>query len=192
MNIKIFFALGWLCFSVGLIGCHSPGVPENTSISKKEAIDSHSSASGLETVRWLDLSTEVALDTTYQFLKNSQPYFISILANNHPRVRPIDTMTRYDDKIWFHIGQEKNTFKQLKKSPHIEIIAYNMSRNWIRITGEAVFSECKSLHEEAIRQNPILKGLYDERNGSTFTSFYIKDAKVEISSKPDGVIAFKL
>lgn len=153
--------------------------------------DGHTGATGLYITRQT-FTKEKACDTTFHFLKQSPPYFIATVEGGKPRLRPTDTVTLYDGKIWFHVGKQKGSYAQLQQNAQVEIVAYNASRDWIRISGKALFSDRPEIHDAALQANPVLKKLYNTDTGVDFASFHIGQAQVEIESKTKGNCSFSL
>lgn len=188
MSRPIFIAIMLLCASIS--GC---GQAEKTQSPANPPVqtDDTTGATGL-VIRQKNFTQEEASDTTFHFLKQSPPYFIATLENGNPRLRPTDTVTLFGGRIWFHIGKQKGSYTQLQQHPQVEIVAYNVSREWIRISGKAVFSDSPEVHEAALQANPVLKKLYNADTGADFASFHIREAQVEIESKTKGNCRFRM
>ncbi|MGC2873630.1 pyridoxamine 5'-phosphate oxidase family protein [Ihubacter sp. rT4E-8] len=92
------------------------------------------------------------------FLQEARPFFVATVDDDKPRVRPQGFVMEYDGKICFCTGSEKQTSKELKANPNLEIAAGKGSE-LIRIRGKAMFLDDESALKAAIDIMPALEGM---------------------------------
>ncbi|MDR0937347.1 MAG: pyridoxamine 5'-phosphate oxidase family protein [Oscillospiraceae bacterium] len=124
------------------------------------------------------------MDKVYEYLKKAGTFFYATAeTNGQPRVRPFGFFMKYEDKLYFGMGQQKPSFAQTRANPKFEICAYIPAEmSWVRIEGTAVFDDRAVVTEAAFTDSPQLKGLYNEQTGNVLGHFYIKDATATFSS----------
>ncbi|NMA37987.1 MAG: hypothetical protein GX942_06735 [Papillibacter sp.] len=115
------------------------------------------------------------------FLKNCGTFFYASCDGNKPRVRPFGFFMVFEDKLYFGMGKQKESFKQTVENSNFEICALNKENAWIRIRGTAVLDDSKKALDKAFETNPFLKNLYNEQTGNALGLFYIKDGYAEIA-----------
>lgn len=116
----------------------------------------------------------------YEFLKNSQIYFLATVEDDQPRVRPFGTVDLFEDKLYIQTGLSKEVAKQMLANPKIEISTMYQDR-WIRITAQAVLDDRVEAQEHMLASHPSLQNMYKPGDGNTAV-FYLKDAVADICS----------
>lgn len=126
----------------------------------------------------------------YEFLKNSQVYYLATMDGDQPRVRPFGTIDMFEDKLYIQTGLIKDVAKQMLKNPKVEISAMFEGR-WIRIAAEAVLDENIAAQEHMLAAYPNLQAMYKPGDGNTAV-FYLKNAAATICSftEPAKIINF--
>ena len=120
------------------------------------------------------------MQKVYEFLKQSETYYLATIDGNKPRVRPFGTINIFENKLYIQTGKIKNVYKQIKANPNIEICAMFKDK-WIRIEAAAVEDVRIEASESMLAAYPSLQGRYKPDDGNC-TVFYLKDATAAIYS----------
>ena len=75
----------------------------------------------------------------YDYLKECNGFFFASCDGDKPRVRPFGFMMIFEDKLYFGMGTHKESYKQVKANPNVEICAMNPDGSFIRVKGVANF-----------------------------------------------------
>ncbi len=121
------------------------------------------------------------MEEILQFLRENSPFYFTSVDGDKPRVRPLGFFMEYNGKLYFGIGKEKASYKQLIANPNVEVCTCNNQRQWIRIRGTAVFDDSAETLAKAYETKPNLKNTYNEKSGLIFGIFYLKDGEAEIA-----------
>ena len=68
----------------------------------------------------------------YDYLKECNGFFFASCDGDKPRVRPFGFMMIFEDKLYFGMGTHKESYKQVKANPNVEICAMNPDGSFIR------------------------------------------------------------
>jgi uncharacterized pyridoxamine 5'-phosphate oxidase family protein len=120
------------------------------------------------------------------------PYYVATVENGEPRVRPFGLVLEYQGRLYFGVGDQKASYRQLEEKPSLEISATDADKNWLRVRGEAVFDEDEELLKEIFRLKPHLEAQYTQENGPRLKPFYIKNAVAEVASLSGDFESFQL
>ena len=63
----------------------------------------------------------------------------------------------YEDKLYFGIGKQKQSYQQILANPYIELSPASAKGEWIRISGKVKIDERKEAQEKAFETLPMLK-----------------------------------
>lgn len=71
-------------------------------------------------------------------------YLATIGLDGKPKVRPVQYMVVYDDKLWFCTNSHKDMFKELSANPYVDLCGSRLMENeidtaWIRMSAKVVF-----------------------------------------------------
>lgn len=128
------------------------------------------------------------MNEVIEFLnENPVQYLATVDLDGKPRVRPFQFMLEEEGKLYFCTNNQKNVYKQLKKSPYVEITTSSPTFAWIRLRGKAVFSDDIKIKKAIIESNELVKSQYQTANNPIFKIFYLDEAKAVItdfSGKP--------
>ena len=102
------------------------------------------------------------------------PYFVATVENGLPKVRPFGLVLEYEGRLYFGVGNQKASYRQLLEQPALEISAVDTDRNWLRIRGKAVFDDDPVLLEKVFTKMPHLRAQYSDENGPRLKPFYIE------------------
>lgn len=110
------------------------------------------------------------------------PYFVATVENGQPRVRPFGLVLEYHGRLYFGVGDQKASYRQLHENPALEISAVGADKRWLRIRGQAVFDDDPELLEAVYQTLPHLRAAYSQEGGPRLRPFYIRDGIAEIAS----------
>jgi len=133
-----------------------------------------------------------AVNKVADFLEKSGPYFFATADKDQPRVRPIGIFLKHNNRIYFHIGKQKDSYRQILVNPNVELVSISKEKDggWIRITGRAVPDNSEELDKAVFEKSPGLQKIYNAETGFSLGHFYIQNGTAEISVG-DGVIRFE-
>lgn len=114
-------------------------------------------------------------------LENPVQYFATIGLDGKPKVRPFQFMMEEDGKLFFCTNNQKDVYAQIKKFPFVEVSVASPSLAWIRLSGEAVFSQEMEVKKKIIDNNDLVKSLYQTPDNPIFEIFYLARAKAIIA-----------
>lgn len=120
------------------------------------------------------------------------PYFVATVENGLPRVRPFGLVLEYNGRLYFGVGDQKASYRQLQEQPALEISAIDADRNWLRVRGEAVFDDDPAVLEAAFAKLPHLRAQYSQESGPRLKPFYIKEGVAEIASLAGDFESFQI
>ena len=134
-----------------------------------------------------------AVNKVANFLVKSGPFFFASTDKDQPRVRPIGIFLKHNNRIYFHVGKQKDSYRQILVNPNVEIVSISKEKDggWIRITGRAVPDNDPELDKAVFENTPSLKSMYNEETGFSLGHFYIQNGTAEISGADGTVVRFE-
>lgn len=117
----------------------------------------------------------------YNYLKECNGFFFASCDGDKPRVRPFGFMMIFEDKLYFGMGTHKESYKQVKANPNVEICAMNPDGSFIRVKGVANFDMRPEVQAHMFEVSPSLRKIYNEESGLTQAAFYLTDIVAETS-----------
>ena len=117
----------------------------------------------------------------YDYLKECNGFFFASCDGDKPRVRPFGFMMIFEDKLYFGMGTHKESYKQVKANPNVEICAMNPDGSFIRVKGVANFDMRPEVQAHMFEVSPSLRKIYNEESGLTQATFYLTDIVAETS-----------
>ncbi len=130
------------------------------------------------------------MNDIYDFLKNSEVYYLATIDGDKPRVRPFGTIDIFENRLYIQTGKVKDVSAQMKKNPSIEISAMSGGK-WIRISAEAVLDDNIEAQRHMLDAYPSLQNMYSPGDGNTEV-FYLKNVEARICSFTEEPIIIKL
>jgi len=121
------------------------------------------------------------MEKILQFLTDNPVFYFASVDGDKPKVRPFGFFMGYNGKLYFGMGKHKQSYKQVVANPNVEICTVSAQRQWIRISGTAVFDDSADALAKAFETMPHLRNIYNEKSGLTMAVFYIKDGVAEIA-----------
>ena len=126
------------------------------------------------------------MEEVLKFLNENHTFYFATVDDNKPKVRPLGFFMAYEDKLYFGIGKQKQSYQQILANPYIELSTASAKGEWIRINGKVKIDERKEVLERAFETLPMLKTLYAEETGHTLGIFYLEGATAEIADMAGG------
>ncbi len=84
------------------------------------------------------LERKFPMKEMYALLKKAGLCFLATCEDGQPRVRPIDSVRLYGERLYFQTGRLKAVSRQLHANPRLELCTLPDSGSWLRIEGSAV------------------------------------------------------
>ena len=81
------------------------------------------------------------MDKIVEFLKENPIGSFATIKDGKPKVRPWGVMMMEDGKFYFTTANTKEVYKQLQETPYLEFTCSNKEGNWLRLSGEAIFTK---------------------------------------------------
>lgn len=113
------------------------------------------------------------------FLRNTEVCFLSTIAGDQPKCRPIAFHMMRNGKIYFMISNRKDVYFQMKRFPKVEIVALS-GKTWMRYFGTARFEENRTMITSILRAAPQLREDYGENAEDILEVFHLENATVEM------------
>lgn len=85
-----------------------------------------------------------------------------------------------DGKLWFCTNTTKDVYLDMQANPYVELSVSSPDYAWLRLSGEAVFSDSMAAKELCL-QNPIVQSQYGDAANPIFTVFWLRDARAIIA-----------
>lgn len=108
-------------------------------------------------------------------------YLATIGLDGKPKVRPVQYMVVYDDKLWFCTNSQKDMFKELSANPYVDLCGSRLMENeidtaWIRMSAKVVFEENLTVKKMIMEKSSIVHQLYkNDANHPLFKVFYLSE-----------------
>lgn len=132
------------------------------------------------------------MNTITDFLKNNSAGFLATVDNGTPKVRPFQFMLEHDGRLWFCTNNTKEVYRQLQAEPNTEFSSASSDFAWIRVSGEAVFTDDLEIKTKVLDQHDMVKAIYQNAANPIFEVFYLKNARAtlaDFSGKPPRSVA---
>ncbi|MEG1182043.1 MAG: pyridoxamine 5'-phosphate oxidase family protein, partial [Oscillospiraceae bacterium] len=125
------------------------------------------------------------LEKILSFLENTHAFYYATCTNNLPRVRPFGSVMEYEDRLYIGMGDYKESYRQTKENPNIEICSCTDGGKWIRIRGKAVEDRRAEVMNRVFELEPHLHSIYNEQNERRMANFWIDEGYCEITDLSD-------
>ena len=116
----------------------------------------------------------------YEFLKESNVFYLATIDGDRPRVRPFGTAEIFEGHLYLQTGKNKDVFKQIEKNPNVELSGFTDGK-WIRVEGKLVLDDRIEAKKDMLDKNPELRAMYNENDDNTIV-LYFEHAKAVIAS----------
>ena len=122
------------------------------------------------------------MERVIQILNKTQFGFLATLDEGKPRVRPFQFQFETNGEFFFCTAREKEVAKQLIQNPIAEYAAYDKAFNYVRISGEILFSDDLMLKARVLNDNPYYKTVFGSANNASMVLFYFGHGQVLLGS----------
>jgi uncharacterized pyridoxamine 5'-phosphate oxidase family protein len=124
------------------------------------------------------------MNEVLNFLKeNPIQYLATVGLDDKPKVRPFQFMIEDNGKLYFSTSNRKPVYKELQKSPSLELTTSTLDYSWIRITGKANFTDDLKIKQKVLDSSEFLKSMFETADNTNFTVFSI-EGKATITGLP--------
>jgi uncharacterized pyridoxamine 5'-phosphate oxidase family protein len=119
-----------------------------------------------------------------KFLNNNAIAYIATSSNNIPTVRVMQILEISEHQIVFNTKQFKQSYRDLKENPNIEICFYNHDTyEQIRVYGQVEEIEELEYKKEIVVKYPQLKNLVDEKGINVIVPFKIENWQYKLAGR---------
>ena len=123
------------------------------------------------------------MNLVYDFLKQSNTYYLATIDGNQPRVRPFGTINLFNGKLYIMTQRDKDVAKQMVANSRVEISAV-LGEKWIRIEATMVDDNSVEAKQSMLDAYPFLQSMYSATDNGTMV-LYMTDVKASICSHTD-------
>lgn len=116
-----------------------------------------------------------------RFLQENITGYLATVEEGKPKVRPFQFMLEDNGKIYFCTNNTKDVYLQLKANSFFEFSSSSPNFAWIRLSGEAKFSDDIKIKEKVLEASPLVKSIYQTADNPTFEIFYIDHGNAVIA-----------
>jgi len=133
------------------------------------------------------------MQTVTKFLQKNINGFLATIDNGKPKVRPFQFMLSEGGRLFFCTSNAKDVYQQLKVNPAIEFSSASPEFAWIRLSGQAKFSNDLAIKAKILEVNGLVKSLYQTPDNPAFEIFYLDHGTAilaDFSGQPPKQITF--
>lgn len=116
-----------------------------------------------------------------KILENNRSGYFATIDGDKPRVRPFEFQFEDGGKLWFGTNNKKEVFSQLRKNSAFEFTTTSPEMVWVRISGNAVFSDDMRIKERIMAENNLVRSIYKSADNPVFEVFYIDHGHIIVS-----------
>ena len=117
----------------------------------------------------------------YEFLKDCGAFFVLSVNGDCPAGRPFGAVMEVGDKLYLSTNDFNEAHKQIRVNGNIQIVAKKPdSREWVRISGNAIECDSVALKDQMIDECPILKQRFGTVGMEHFILLEVSVTEVEI------------
>lgn len=114
------------------------------------------------------------MSKTYDILIDNGVFFIATIDKNKPALRPFGAIMEYNNELYFSTSTSKKVYDQIKSSSSIEIVSLKTgSRDWLRVSGDAIEIYDISLKQIMLDRCPVLNNRFTSNSCPNFALFKI-------------------
>jgi len=131
------------------------------------------------------------MNEVMDFLSTNKIFYVATVNGDKPKVRPFGFVMEFDGKLCFTTNGLKQCSIQMKTNSNVEICACSqnmeLTMEWVRIIGQAVFFHSVPAKEKAFELMPSLKEGFKSTDNPDFELFYLENAICEFHTLIGGV-----
>jgi pyridoxamine 5'-phosphate oxidase len=117
----------------------------------------------------------------FDFISKNPICALATVEGDQPRVRMILMYRADENGIVFVTGENKDLYKQLSKTPNVEMCFYSQKENkQARISGVAEELEDIELKKQVVRDWPFLKEWIDREGYDVLVMYCLKNGKTTV------------
>jgi uncharacterized pyridoxamine 5'-phosphate oxidase family protein len=98
-----------------------------------------------------------------KFFQENYVYYLATIENGKPKVRPMSFLMDVGGKLSFCTGMQKAMFKQMEKTPEVEICSLSREDGWLRISGRVSFNKTPEARQKWLDAAEHLVHLYKDK-----------------------------
>jgi len=121
------------------------------------------------------------MQTVIDFLKTNSAGFLATVENTEPKVRPFQFMLEEDGRLYFCTNNQKEVYRQLLTNPHVEFSSTSPEFAWVRLSGEAAFTDDLEIKAKVLESHGLVKSIYQNASNPIFEVFYLKNAAATLA-----------
>jgi len=122
------------------------------------------------------------MDDIVEFLNHNEIHYLAgVGLDGKPKVRPFQFMFEEDGKLWFCTSNQKEIFKELQIQLYIELCAQRNNMSWLRLQGEANFSDKVEIKAKVLECSSLVNSIYKNPENPDFEVFFLSEVTASIS-----------
>ena len=126
------------------------------------------------------------MNSALEYLKANKVFHLATVDGEQARVRPFGFVMKRNDRLYMCTGKMKDVYKQMVKSPDIEISAMGADNTWLRVRGKIEFDDSRDTKAQAFEEAPMLLQIYPKgADDENYVTFYFTEAKATLYSFAD-------
>ncbi len=133
------------------------------------------------------------MQSIIDFLKTNSAGFLATVEEGEPKVRPFQFMMEESGRLYFCTNNNKEVYRQLRIDPHMEFSSASPEFAWVRVTGEAEFTDDLAIKTKVLESHHLVKMIYQDAANPIFEVFFIKNASAvldDFSDNPPATATF--
>lgn len=131
------------------------------------------------------------MQTVIDFLETNSAGFLATAEEGVPKVRPFQFMLEEEGRLYFCTNNQKEVYRQLLANPHVEFSSASPEFAWVRVGGEAAFTDDLEVKTKVLESHGLVKSIYQNASNPVFEVFYLKNAAAtlaDFSGNPPKVV----
>lgn len=120
------------------------------------------------------------MSKVYEFLKECGYFYVLTINEDFPAGRPFGAVMEYNNKLYISTNNENQAHKQLRKNSNIQILSKkDGTREWLRVTGNAVECDDLKLKQIMLDECPVLLNHFSSVHDERYLLFEVNVLKVD-------------
>jgi len=120
------------------------------------------------------------MSKAYEFLKECRCFYVLTINGDFPAGRPFGAIMEYNDMLYISTNNENKVHKQLRKNGNIQILSQKEgTREWLRITGQALECHDIKIKQKMLDECPILSKHFSSVEDQHYLLFQVKVLETE-------------
>ena len=110
-----------------------------------------------------------------EFLEKNPWGNLATVEGDTPQVRPWGFMCEHEGKLWFCTANTKEVFFFFLKNPKAAFSFSSQDFVTLRLSGTAVFTDCREVKEIVLNATEMVKGIYKTADNPVFEVFCLEN-----------------